>query len=235
MGRAPRRPVVPDLSLLLFNFTLGAVAFFSPCGFPMLPAYLAYYLPREGEGVDPRPGAALARGLGGGALAALGAFLVLTVIGVAAAWIGPPFKERVLHLELVGGLVVLGLGILVLMGKGPSMKLSLRPSTRRGALGIFSFGALYAGVAASCVAPLYLSVLFQALAAPTVLDGAMRVGAYALGLASLLVLVTVLVTTSQHHAVRALKRILPHVERVSGVVLVAVGLYLIAYWARVAL
>lgn len=226
---------MPDLSLLAFNFSLGVLAFFSPCGFPMLPAYLAYYLPRgEGEdGPSPPTAASLARGLAGGALAATGALLVLGAIGGLAVALGAPFKQRVVWLELAGGLVVLALGVLVLTGRGPSVKLGLAPSRRRGALGLVAFGALYAGVAASCVAPVFLGVLLSALGAPTPLDGLLQVGAYAVGLAGLLVAVTVLVAASQDAALRALKRVLPHVERASGVVLVLVGLYLVSYWARV--
>lgn len=220
-----------DLPLLFFNFSLGVLAFFSPCGIPMLPAYLAYYLPRadreEGFGVS------VARGLGGGALAALGGFLVLAAIGLLAALLGAPFKERVILLELVGGLVVIALGVLTLLGRGPRVALAVRPSEKRSALALVGFGALYAGVSAGCAAPVFLSMLFGAFAAPTLADAALQVGAYAAGLAALLLAVTVLVTTTQDAMLKAMRRALPHVERASGVVLILVGLYLVHYWARV--
>lgn len=221
-----------DPSLLVFAFSLGAAAFFSPCGFPMLPAYLAYYLPRREEGPEGFA-RALARGLAGGALAGLGAFLVLGLIGAAAVVLGAPFKERVVLLELVGGLLVLGLGVAVLAGKGPSVKLAVRPSRKRDMLGLAAFGALYAGVAASCVAPLLLSVLVLAFAAPTPFDGALYVIAYALGLASLLALATALVAAAQDSFLRRMKAVLPHVEKAGGALLVLVGLYLIYFWASV--
>ena len=225
-----------DPSLLAFSFSLGAAAFFSPCGFPMLPAYLAYYLPRPGEeGADAPRGAgrALLRGLGGGALAGLGAFTVLVLIGLAAVALGAPFKERVVLLELVGGLLVLALGVATLAGRGPSVRLALRPSRKRDAAGLALFGALYAGVAASCVAPLLLSVLVLAFRAPSPAEGALYVAAYALGLASLLVAVTALVATAQDALVKRMKRVLPYVEKAGGVLLVLVGLYLVYYWASV--
>lgn len=223
---------MPDAALLAFNFLLGVQAFFSPCGFPMLPAYLAYYLPREGD-APPSWRRALARGFGGGALAALGALLVLGAIGGLAVLLGAPFKERVVDLELAGGVLVLGLGIVTLAGKGPSFKVALQPSQRRSALALVGFGALYALVAASCVAPIVIGVLFQAFAAPTLLEGALIVGAYAVGLAGLLLAVTVFVATGQHGLVRRLKRALPVVEKLSGAILILVGLYLIAYWVQV--
>lgn len=218
-----------DLPLLLFAFALGANAFFSPCGFPMLPAYLAYYLPRKGEG---RHGfrSGLARGLGGGALAALGAFAVLAAVGALAALLGAPFKARVADLELAGALVVLALGMLTIAGKAPSVRVALRPSQRRSAWALVGFGALYAAVAASCVAPPFLAILVQAFAAPGVVEGALVVLAYAAGLCALLVAVTVLVATAQEALLRRLKRVLPYVERAGGVVMILVGIYLLWYW-----
>lgn len=229
-----------DAALLAYCFSLGAAAFFSPCGFPMLPAYLAYYLPRDGDdGEEGARGArrgalpSLLRGLGGGALAGLGAVVVLGAVGAAALLLGAPFKERVILLELAGGLLVVGLGVATLLGRGPSVTLALRPSRKRDALGILLFGALYAGVAAGCVAPLLLAVLVIALRAPAPLDGALYVGAYALGLALLLVVATVLVALAQDALVAKMRRALPRIQKASGILLVLAGLYLVYYWASV--
>lgn len=219
--------------LLLFTLTLGALAFFSPCGFPMLPAYVAYYLPRA-EGASGVLARDAARGLAGGALAALGAFGVIAGIGILARVAGAPFKAQVVHLELVGGIVVLTLGILTLAGQGPSFRFALQPSRRRGALGILVFGALYAIAGASCVAPLFIGVLVVAQEA-AFLDGVLVVLSYALGFSILLVAATVAVTTAQARVLSAMRRVLPHVERLSGLILVAVGLWLILYWASVVL
>src|SRR5438309_1218828 len=100
----------------------------------MLPAYLSYYLTRGGDAGPPGRGA-WARGVAGGAVAALGAFLAIAAIGALAVALGPAFRARVVHLELAGGLAVLALGALVLSGRGPSVRVALRPSTRRGAAG----------------------------------------------------------------------------------------------------
>lgn len=223
--------MTPDAGVLAYNFTLGLFAFFAPCGFPMLPAYIAYYLPREAH--DSNAGRSLLRGLGGGLLAALGAFLVLLSIGGLAITLGAPFKERVVWLELVGGIVVIVLGTLMILRRGPSLKVALRPSQKKSALSILGFGALYAATASSCVAPVLLGVLIPAFAAPSLVDGLLQVGAYAAGMSVLLLVASVLIALSQEKLVRAMRRILPHVEPVMGTLLVAAGLYLIWYWAAV--
>lgn len=219
-----------DAAILASNFALGLFAFFAPCGFPMLPAYVAYYLPRSGDGAPSSLARDLARGVGGGMLAALGAFLVLLLIGGLALALGSPFKQRVVWLELVGGLVVITLGTLMILGRGPSVKIAMRPSQRRSALSLVGFGALYAMTASSCVAPILLGVLVPALSAPSLASGLIEIGAYAAGMSMLLLVASVLIATSQERIMRASRRILPHVERVSGVLLIAVGLYLIWYW-----
>lgn len=223
-----------DAALLASNLALGAFAFFSPCGFPMLPAYMAYYLARPADEAHSLP-RALARGLGAGALAAVGAFAMLVTIGALAVTIGTPFKQRVVWLELAGGIVVIAMGSLMLAGRGFSFKVAMRPSERRSALSLLGFGALYAAVAASCTAPILLGVLVPALAAPNPLDGLLQVGAYAAGMSLLLVLASVLVATSQDALLARMKRVLPVVERAAGAILVAAGLYLVWYWGAVEL
>lgn len=219
-----------DPAILSFNFALGIGAFFSPCGFPMLPAYLAYYLP-QADGARPGIARALGRGLAGGALAATGAFALLLAVGALAVTLGTPFKTRVVHLELVGGLLVATMGALLLAGRGPSVRVPLAPARARGALGLVAFGALYAAVAAGCVAPLLLAALSQAFVAPTFLDGLLIAGAYAAGLAVMLMAATLLVATAQDALVRRMKSVLPYVERAAGGILLVVGAYLVLYWA----
>lgn len=216
--------------LLAYDFTLGLFAFFAPCGSAMLPAYLAYYLPRGNGEHAPPIATRIAQGLAGGVLAALGAFLVLLAIGALAVTLGAPFKENVLWLELFGGIVVIVLGTLMILGRGPSLKLPVRASQKKGALSLIGFGALYAATASSCVAAVFLAVLIPAFSAPIV-DGILQVGAYALGLSVVLLAASVLVALSQGALVRAMRRVVPHIEKASGALLVAAGLYLVWYWA----
>lgn len=219
-----------DPGLLAYDFTLGLFAFFAPCGSAMLPAYLAYYLPRgDGEHAPPMLTRVL-QGLGAGLLAATGAFVVLLAIGALAVTLGAPFKENVLWLELVGGLIVITLGTLMILGRGPSLKLPVRASQRKGALSLVGFGALYAATASSCVAAVFLAVLIPAFSAPLA-EGILQVGAYALGLSVVLVVASVIVSLSQGALVRAMRRVVPHIEKASGSLLIAAGLYLVWYWA----
>lgn len=218
-----------DPGLLAYDFTLGLFAFFAPCGSAMLPAYLAYYLPRGDGEMAPLP-TRLMRGLAAGLLAATGAFAIILAIGALAVTLGAPFKENIAWLELIGGIIVITLGTLMILGRGPTLKLPVRASQRRGAISLIAFGALYAATASSCVAAVFIAVLIPAFNSPFT-EGILQIGAYALGLSVVLIIASMIVAVSQGTLVRAMRRVVPHIERVSGSLLIAAGLYLIWYWA----
>lgn len=225
-----------DYAILAFNFSAGLLAFLSPCGLPMLPAFVAYYLGSDEQAEAARRRSTLAnvaRGLLGGALVGLGAFLALSTVGALAVLVGGPFKERVVWIELFGGLLVMGLGIAMLLGKEVTITPRFRATGSRGLASLALFGALYAAVGAGCVAATLIGAMVDAIAAPTRFEGFLRVGAYAAGVAIPLLLLTLTVSITGTGLVRKLNAILPYVKRVSGVVLVAAGLYLVWYWYRV--
>jgi len=224
---------VVDASLVSLAFGLGFATFFSPCGLPMLPAYIAYYLPRGDDATRVGPARAAARGLGAGVIAAAGAVLVLGLIIGGAFALGAPFKRNIIHFEAVGGLILLVLGVLILTGKGPSFTLPVTPSQKKGAAGLFSFGALYAGVGASCSGPIIIGAVTLFLAQDALADTLALAGAFVAGFVGIFVGITVLIATSQDTLVTRIRRLIPHIERITGVVLVLVGSYLLYYWARV--
>lgn len=213
-----------EASLFVFNFALGVGVFFSPCGVPMLPAFVSYYLTREGER-RATPGVAIA----GGLVVALGAALTLSGIALGALAIGRAFKAQVIHLELLGGLLVLALGIATLLGKAPSFAIRAKAGTTRGFSGLFAFGALYAAVAAGCAAGPFITVILQAVAFPLA-DGMLAIGAYAAGFVGLLVVATIAVALLGAAVAKPLFRHLPKIQRAGGVVMIAVGAYVLYYW-----
>lgn len=210
-----------------FAVTAGALTFLSPCGIPMLPAYVAYYLGAQAGDRIP-VAAAVARGLRGGLAAAAGGLAVFAVVAAGAWLVGRPFKESIIHLELLGGALVIALGVLTLLGRGPAFRFAATPPQRRGAAGLAGFGALYAAVGAGCSAPLLLATITLGLR-----DGSLAtlLLLYALGLVGLLAAVTVAISVAGHGVAARLRAVVPYVRFGGGIVLLAVGAYLVAYWA----
>lgn len=83
--------------MLSLAFVAGVVTFFNPCGFALLPAYIAHYLGQR-DGSAPRNWLVSGwRGLTLGAIVSAGFFTVFGVLGVGfslvgsavLSWIGP--------------------------------------------------------------------------------------------------------------------------------------------------
>lgn len=200
-------------------FALGAgiATFFAPCSYALLPGYVGYYVATTKDESPPMRGV-LARG-GAAALGVFGTFLVLSAVAIAAS----EFVERHLPaVEILVGLLLIGLGLAVVTGRTGSFHVAL-PKRRSTVLGFGLFGALYALAATACVLPLFLSVAFQSLTlSPT--ETAIVLGSYAGSFGVLMVVATV-ATAVGHDALT--EKIATHtgtLTRIAGVVLVFAGI-----------
>lgn len=214
-----------------FAFSAGAATFFSPCSYPLLPGYLAYFL---GANDAPRPPAdrALAERVRRGVVVALatsaGFFLVYALLAGIAAAVGAQALSDVSLLEPVVGtlLVVLGLGMAT--GQTPTVHVRL-PDRRRSVAGFFGFGVVYAAAAAGCTGPLFVGLAGVALASgPT---GAVALfGAYALGMSLLMLGITLTAAVGGEALLRRFSAVSGRLSRVGGVVLVLAGLVQLSYF-----
>ncbi|KYH26054.1 cytochrome C biogenesis protein transmembrane region [Halalkalicoccus paucihalophilus] len=212
---------MPDLELLGtmgFAFGAGVATFFSPCAYPLLPGYVGYYVSRAETGNRRPVGGALLRGLaaGAGVLAVFGAFAAVAV-GVGQAGF-----ERLVLLEPVIGAALVVFGLLVVLDRGPSLRVAL-PERRTGILGFSIFGAVYALAAAGCVVPVVLGVFLGAIARPP-LETALVMGAYAGGVGLLMVAATVATGVGVALGTERLVGYGDRLKRLAGAVMVVAGL-----------
>ncbi len=224
-------------STLAFAFGVGMLATVNPCGFALLPAFLAYYL-----GLDTVPTAATAQapgtarralnGLATGALISLGFAAVFTIAQLLVAIGLRSIIAAVTWVALITGVLLTGLGAAMLAGRHIGISLGNHRVTRsgRGPGAMLTFGAAYAIASLSCTLAVLLAVIAQALAANSITT---LVSAYAPGASTVLVLLALsaaLASSALATALRRISRYLP-LGAGAGAVLVASGLYLIAYWA----
>jgi cytochrome c biogenesis protein CcdA len=214
-------------------FAAGLVATVNPCGFAMLPAYLSYFTGLDGAGTGGR-GTSVARGLVVGVVVSAG-FLV--VFGISGAVVNAGYRsiiDFVPWAALVIGVLLASAGVVVLVG-GLHINVSLPrltidgPSRRYRSM--FLFGVGYAVASLSCTLPVFLAVTGVAGAAPTFLTGVLTYVLYALGMSTLLVVLTVAVSVAKTGVVLRLRWLLPHVGRISGAILLLSGVYITVYWA----
>lgn len=214
---------------LAYALTLGMVATVNPCGFAMLPAYLSYFLGLEGAEADARAG--VPRALGVGLVVTLGFVAVFGAIGLAVTQLSLSIYENLpwVTLAIGVGLVVLG----VAMWRGYQLSVSL-PKVQLGSSGrelssMFLFGISYAVASLSCTLPTFLVVMGQSFESNDLVSGVASYLAYAVGMGLVLSAITVAISLARGGLVRHLRRIQPHINRVSGVLLVVAGAYLAYY------
>lgn len=149
------------VSTVAFALTAGVATFFSPCAYPLLPGYVGFYASRT-DGENASIFGATVRGVVAG-IGVLGTFAIL--IG-GTFWLGQSIVSQLTIFEsLVGGLLVV-FGVLVLVGRAPSLSISL-PERRSSVAGFGIFGAGYALAGAGCVAPIFLAVVARSVSLPT--------------------------------------------------------------------
>ena len=237
---------------LSFPFSLGMVAAFNPCGFAMLPTYLSYFLGLEsGDETADDPAALLrnvVRALIVGAVLTLGFMAVFGTVGLLVETVvnqGTIF-ERVPYFTVAFGVLVIPLGIAMLFGFNPVLRL---PKMNKGTgsrelPSIFMFGVSYAVVSLSCTAPLFLTQVVGSFTDSStttggvvesrsylerVVEGSTSFLAYGAGMGAVILFLTLSLAMARSNVARNLRQVLPWVNRGSGVLLVLAGVYLIIY------
>lgn len=207
--------------LLSFAYIAGVLSMLAPCSFAMLPSYITFYISRE-DGRE-SVGRALLNGtlvtLGGGAVR--GSIGVLAIIGLHAA-------SSMGYFSVAVGVILIILGIMMLAGRDLSIPMPVTVKQKKGPLGIFTFGALYSFASMGCTAAVFISVIAAASTEGYGM-GLTAIAVYIIGMATLLIPLTIAISTSKTLLLDKLENAMPYVRRISGAVLLIVGIYLIAY------
>jgi cytochrome c-type biogenesis protein len=202
-------------------FLAGFASFVAPCVLPLVPGYLSAVSSLESRHFG-EPGAAR-RVLAGSVPFVAGFTTVFVLLGALAGALGSVVDRRVYE-EVAGFvLVVIGLALARLL---PLPQRLIAPSLLTGARDSGSsvlLGAAFAVCAAPCVAPILVTALVLAGDSSTILQGAVLLFAYSLGLAIPFVLAG-LVFAPAMGSFRWLRDRFHYFEIVGGIVLVALGL-----------
>jgi cytochrome c-type biogenesis protein len=212
-----------------YALTVGMVATVNPCGFPMLPAYLSWFV---GVDDDARPGLArVPRALTAGAAVSTGFVAVAGTIGVPVH-AGLTSLYRVMPwLTIVIGASLAAVGVALLLGHRPGLLLPRldRGGRSRGLGSMLAFGASYAVASLGCTLPLFLSVV---AGRPNAASGALTVLAYGAGMGLVLTTLALALALAREPLVERLSAARRQVDRVAGGLLVLAGAYLVWYWVE---
>jgi cytochrome c biogenesis protein CcdA len=217
-----------------FAAAAGMVATVNPCGFFILPGYVAYQLGVHEAGyADVAVGARLLRALSVGVMATLGFVLVFSLIGLVIAgggnFLGGLFPYFGL---LVGVVMVIFGGYLLITGRyvGILAVSRVQINHRRGLRNAFIFGVGYGVGSLSCTLPIFLVVVGGSLASGSFVASLGQFLAFGVGMGAVVIAITVGAVLFRDVVFRLLRTVMPYVYRTGALFLVGAGAYVIYFW-----
>lgn len=211
----------------------GGLATVNPCGFALLPALLSFYVGAEEESLPRAPTRAL-QGLIVGLLVTAGFLSVFAAIGIPITYGATQITKAIPWAGIAIGAVMAVTGVIVFSGKhlSLSVRTAIAPRRERRARTMFLFGMAYAVASLGCTLPIFLALIGASLATTGAAAGLVVFGSYGLGMAIVLMALSVGAAFVRGGLARTLKRVVPYMNRVAGALLVVAGAYLTYYWAR---
>lgn len=208
-------------------FTAGMVATVNPCGFAMLPAYLGYFLGID-QGDDARSGASVTRALLVGTVVSAGFLLLFAIAGALVSWTSVAVGQFSPWLTIVIGILLFVMGLAFVAGWEPALALPRldKGGRTRGLWSMFVFGISYAIASLSCTIGPFTAVVATTFSRSSVASGVATFVAYGLGMALLLMVLTVSLALARQGVLVKLRSAMPYFTRVAGAIMVIAGAYL---------
>jgi cytochrome c-type biogenesis protein len=224
---------------LLAAFAAGAVSFVSPCVLPLVPGYISYLAGHSARNpATAAPPRLAAFGLG--LCFVLGFSVVFVLFGAGASALGQWLLGYRYQLNIFGGALIIGFGLLTLGLLRPGWllrdaRLHLEiPGGRP--LGAGLLGMAFAFGWTPCIGPILGAILTLSAGAASLSKGVSLLAAYAVGL-GLPFLASALFTEALVRRIRAVGRLGRSLQFVTGGVLVVMGAAIItgelssfSYW-----
>ena len=218
-------------NLVGLAFTAGLVAALNPCGFALLPAYLALVV--RGDRTSPNTPAsglvAVGRAVAATAAMGLGFLAVFGTFGLLAASVATAAHRYAPYVTVLIGIVLVAFGTWLLAGR----KLALlnpipfsprwAPTARVGSM--FAYGVGYAIASLSCTIAPFLAVTGASFRTAALFDGLWVFLAYGIGMTLIAGVLAIAVALARETLIERARRIMPYLNRITGVLLLVVGLY----------
>tara|TARA_Y100000994_G_scaffold87707_1_gene72593 strand:+ start:16899 stop:17735 length:837 start_codon:yes stop_codon:yes gene_type:complete len=232
---------ITSLSMILpigFAFGAGMIAAVNPCGFVMLPSYVAVYLLSEKDspsGMTIRLIRALkvtiSMTLGFvivfGVIGSLVSFGLRSVIGSLLPWFGMGIG---IALIAISGLLLFGFNQFrysSLPFRLSSMFTIFQTDTIRG---YFFFGVSYALVSVGCALPIFMVVVTSTFAGQSILGILMSYINYSLGMGTIIFVVTIITALLRKSLAFSGNLLGSFLNKATVVLLLVAGIYLVFYW-----
>lgn len=215
---------------LALAFASGMVAAVNPCGFAMLPAYVGFFLGREGDRV-PSKGESVLRAIPVAGAVTLGFVVVFGVVGIVLRPFSSTVQEYAPWATVVIGVGLVLFGIASLFGYEPTARLpKLNRGGRDTGLGsMFLYGISYAVASLTCTIGIFIANIVNAFSRTNFVSGVSVLVMYALGMGLVITALTVAIALARDSVVRFLRSGMRYANRVAAVLMVIMGAYVSWY------
>jgi cytochrome c-type biogenesis protein len=221
-----------------YAFGAGMVSAVNPCGFFLLPVYISLYLGAEEDTYSNQTllirslkatwvalvvtaGFGALFGLVGGVVLATGYYLMRLVPWFAVAM----------------GVLLIFLGGWVLSGRSLTLPAAAKivdmvgDFRRVSTLGYFLFGLAFGATSLGCTLPVFLAVVGSSVAAQNYMAGLLQFVSYVLGMGLIMHLLTMgIALVKKRFVLGAMRRLIPHINKISALFLLTAGGYILYYW-----
>ncbi len=217
--------MTPDVTILA-ALIAGLVSFLSPCVLPLVPSYVGFLTGMTLGEMEGRRRVALLHAL----LFVAGFSLVFVLLGASATALGRALNYYQVWLQRIGGVLIIAFGLMCLGVFTPAwltqerrVHLEHKPV---GYLGSALVGMAFGAGWTPCIGPVLGAILGLAATSADLSRGMLLLAVYSAGLAVPFLLAAVAVERFLDWFQR-FRRYLPWVMRVSGALLVLVGVLLL--------
>ncbi len=221
-----------------YAFGAGMVSAVNPCGFAMLPVYLSLYLGAQEERYKERSALRrFVRAVWVTVVVSGGFGLLFGIVGALVS-AGGSFLSGIMPwiAVIVSSLLIL-IGCWMLMGNHLSFNFMLKLANNIGDprnisfKGFFLFGVAFGATSLSCTLPIFLAVVGSSLTTGDFVSGLIQFISYILGMGSVLLVLTLgMAFVKEGIVVGAMRNLLPYVQKISAVLIIFAGSYILYYW-----
>jgi cytochrome c-type biogenesis protein len=211
---------------LFVAFVAGLLSFLSPCVLPLVPSYIGYLTGMTLPEVSGRRRPALVHAI----LFVAGFSLIFILLGASATALGRALNQYQVWIQRVGGVLIIGFGLVCLgvvradfLMRERRVQMEEKPV---GYLGSMLVGMAFAAGWTPCIGPVLGAILGLAATSNDLARGTLLLVAYSAGLA-VPFLLAALALESFLGWFQRFRRYLPWVMRVSGALLVFVGVLMV--------
>lgn len=218
-----------------YSFGAGMLAAVNPCGFAMLPAYLALYL---GTGEQARSSGLerLSRAFLVGGSLTLGFSTLFVIAGIVVSLGGTFLFPMMPWIGMTLGIALVLLGIALFFGRvlaPPAFerladRLMQRPGRSVG--NFYLFGLAYGLASLSCTLPVFMIAAGSALLSGDLVRGTVQLISYSLGMSLVIMTLTFAVAFLRYGLVSRIRRLAPYVRTAAAALLVFAGTTIVLYW-----